>query len=425
MDVRKETTNQLPTAKGQQGKEEGRMSGKRGEYAEKPVAQKDKPGAREDNHSMTNLDTSSWRVNANVLPFLEQTRWPAPMISHLQALPNIESKNHPLPTHLATDPGLSGYKAKLAIKEEELEVANARFEILQYQFSSLREELQGCYCEDPAEAFNDIRERLEDIAAAIRSNIVASEVPNSNSSVKVEKPSEVWPEKLDSFIDIPEWEEYFAPENSPVKVEKDKLSVFSRLNFYTSFFNIFQSGEFFSRSSPQSTGSNIDTTSPAKPQQPSSQKSDNADNQQASEGAGATASVRELARQTLRQNKLILSTLNRQPPVTSTSSRSHPPSFRPFAPPTEIPNLNRIPLILLYTANIVLFLTLLVAIAWALAAGLMANRERKMWLEGGETARMASVLLQPEGGFWEKGWGVGAGGWGLGGDVEGLKRGYF
>lgn len=47
-----------------------------------------------------------------------------------------------------------------------------------------------------------------------------------------------------------------------------------------------------------------------------------------------------------------------------------------------------------------------------------------MRLEGGETARMTSVLLQ-EGGFWERGWGIGAGKWGLGGDVEELKMGYF
>lgn len=81
--------------------------------------------------------------------------------------------------------------------------------------------------------------------------------------------------------------------------------------------------------------------------------------------------------------------------------------------------------IFLYTANTAIFLTLLVAIAWALATGLMAKRERGIWLEGGETARMASVLLGPKGGFWDKGWGVGAGGWGQGGEVERLKRRYL
>lgn len=122
----------------------------------------------------------------------------------------------------------------------------------------------------------------------------------------------------------------------------------------------------------------------------------------------------------------MLSKLNcRQKPVTSTSSRAHLLSVFPFVLPTEIPTLNSIPLIFLYSANIVLFLTLPVAIASALTAGFMADRERRMRLEGGETARMTSVLLQEEGGFWERGWGIGAGKWGLGGDVEELKMGYF
>lgn len=86
-----------------------------------------------------------------------------PIKSHLQALPIIESKNDPLPSHLATDQGLSGYKAKLAKKEEELKAANARLEILQYHLSFLRK-LQGCYREDSAGVFDEIRERLADIA---------------------------------------------------------------------------------------------------------------------------------------------------------------------------------------------------------------------------------------------------------------------
>lgn len=172
MEIGKETTDQPPTAKGQQDKEEGRISGKKGEYAEKPVAQKVKPGARGDNHNKINLDTSLSRVNASAQSFLEQTRRPTPITSHLLASPIIESKNHPLPTHLATDQGLSGYKAKLAKNEEVLKAANARFEILQYHLSFLMEKLQGCYREDPAGVFDEIRERLEDIAAAIRSNPV-------------------------------------------------------------------------------------------------------------------------------------------------------------------------------------------------------------------------------------------------------------
>lgn len=180
---------------------------------------------------------------------------------------------------------------------------------------------------------------------------------------------------------------------------------------------------FTSRSSPQSTGSNIDTTSPTDREQPCSEKIDNANIQQASEDHGATIASRELAVTTLRENQLILSKPNcRQKPVTQTSSRAHLLSVFPFALPTEIPTLNNIPLIFLYSANLVLFLTLLVAIASALAAGLMADRERRMWLEGGETARMASVLLQDEGGFWERGWGVGAGEWGLGGGVHRGKK---
>lgn len=75
-----------------------------------------------------------------------------------------------MPTHLATDQGLSEYKAKDASKEEESKAVNALFEILQYHFSSLRDELQGCYREDPAGVFDEIRERLEDMAAAIRTS---------------------------------------------------------------------------------------------------------------------------------------------------------------------------------------------------------------------------------------------------------------
>lgn len=51
MDVGKETTDQPPTEKGQQDKEEGGISGKKGEYAENPVAQKVKPGASGDKHN--------------------------------------------------------------------------------------------------------------------------------------------------------------------------------------------------------------------------------------------------------------------------------------------------------------------------------------------------------------------------------------
>lgn len=51
MDVRKETTYQPPIEKGQQDKEEGRISSKKGEYAESPVAQKVEPGTRGDNHN--------------------------------------------------------------------------------------------------------------------------------------------------------------------------------------------------------------------------------------------------------------------------------------------------------------------------------------------------------------------------------------
>lgn len=419
MDVEKEITDKPTTAKGQRVREGGRKSGKKGEYAENLVVQKGKSGARGDNLSKTNFDTSRSRINVNAQSLLEQTPRPAPIISQLQALPIIESKNYPLPTHLDTGQGLSKYEAKVAHEEEELKAANARFEILQHHFSFLREELQGCYHKDPAGVFDEIRERLEGIAAAIGSYPVGSEVSNKNSSVKVGKPPEAGPDRSVTFTSIPEWGEHFSLENAPVKVEKDNLSVFSKLNCYTRFLNIFKRGEYSSRSGPQSDGSNIDTTSLTNPQQTSS---DHANYQQASKDDGATIALRELARTTLRQNNLILSKLNRrQQPDTSTSSRSQRLSGFPFALQKEILPLKNIPLIFLCTANTVLFLALLVAIAWALAAGIMANRERKMWLENGETARMASVLLQPEGGFWEKAWGAGAGGWGLGGDVEGLK----
>lgn len=421
MDVEKEITDQPTTAKGQRLREGGRKSGKKGEYAENPVDQKGKPGARRDNLSKNNFDTSRSRINVNAQSFLEQTPRPAPITSQLQALPIIESKNHPLRAHLDTE-GLSKYNAKVAREEEELKAANARFEILQHHFSSLKEELQESYHEVPAGVFDEIRKKLEDIAAAISSYSFGSEISNRNSSMKVGKPSEAGPDRSGSFTSISEWGEQFSLENGPVKVEKDNLSGFSKFNCYTRFLNICKRGEYSFRSGSQSNGSNIDTTSLTNPQQTSSEKPDNANYQQAGKDDGATIALRGLARTTLRQNNLILSKLNRrQKPDTSTPSRSQRLSGFPFARQKEIPTLNNIPLIFLYTANTVLFLALLVAIAWALAAGLMANRERNMWLENGETARMASVLLQPEGGFWEKGWGAGAGGWGLGGDVEGLK----
>lgn len=362
--------------------------------------------------------------------FLGQTRRPAPVTSGLQAFPIIGSKNYSLPTDLSTDQGRSEYKAKVASKGEELEAANARFEILQYHLSSLRKELEECYLQDSVGVFDDIRERLEDIAAAIRSNPVGREVPNRNCSITVANLREVRPTKSVSFTNIPQWREYFSTESSTVNAEKKaKLSLFSKLADYISFLPFFKRGECPVQSSLQSAGSNTETTSPTNPQEPPIEKSGNTHNQQASEDNGATIALRELASTTLHQNNLILSKLGyRQHPVAlrSTSSRSHPLSGFPFVPPTKTPSVNNISLILLYTANIALFLTFLVAIAWALAAGLMADRERRMWLQGGETARMASVLLQPEGGFWEKGWGVGAGGWGVGGDVEGLTdEGYF
>lgn len=318
---------------------------------------------------------------------------------------------------------MSEYKAKVTSKGGELEAANARFETLQYQFSSLRKEFEECYCEDPAGVFDEIRERLEDVAAAIRSNPVGPEVVDRNSSVIVENRLETRPIKSLSFTKIAKWREHFYTKIFPVKAEKAKLSGFSKLVGYTSFLKFFRLDEFSSPSSTQSAGSNTETTSPTNPHRPPLEKSDIAHNQHALEDIrGVTITLQELARTTLRQHNLILSKLShRQHPVNvhSTSSRSHPSFISPYVPPAGAPTVKNLSLIFLYTANIVLFLTFLVAIAWALAAGLMADRERKMWLEGGETARMASVLLEPEGGLWEKGWG-------LGGDVEGLKKGgYF
>lgn len=451
MDIEKGTTGQQRTEKGQQDIEEGGKSGKKGKYAETPIAQKDYPteqqgtqpvegisearGARGDNYSKTNLDTSPSQVNASVQPFLGRTRRPAPGTSTLQAFPMIENNNHPLPTHLSTDQELSEYDAKVVSKEEEFIAANVRFEILLYHFDShsLTKELQGCYREDPAGVLDEIREKLEDIAAAIRSSnpVVGADVPNRNSSVAVGKPCEARPTKSVSFTNLPEprREHLFSTEMSRVKAEKAKMSVFSELIRYTSFLQyFFKRGQCSSQSSPQSAGSGTETTCPTNPQKPPFEKSDKANNnQQASEDDGAAiVALRELARTTLRQNHLILSKLkHRQQPVTSssTSSRSQPPlSVSPFVPPTEPPTISKIPLIFLYTANTVLFITFLVAIAWALAAGLMADREREMWLKGGETARMASLLLQPEGGFWEEGCGARARGCGLGWNVQ---EGYF
>lgn len=443
MDIEKGTDLQR-TATGQQDQGESGKSGKKREYAENLITQKNKPieqqvtqpvpgfskagGAWGDNHSKTNLGTIPSRVNANAQSVLGQTRRPAPVTSGLQAFPITGSKNYSLPTDLSTDQGLSEYKAKVASKGEELEVVNARFEMLQYHFSSLRKELEECYLQDPVGVFEDIRERLEDIAVAIRSNPVGPEVPNRNCSVGNLR--EAGPTKSVSFTNIPQWREYFSTGYSSVPAEKKaKLSVFRKLAGYTSFLQFFKRGGCSAQSSIQPAGSNTETTSPTNPQEPPFAKSDIAHNQQASEDNGTTIALRELASTTLHQNNLILSKLGyRQYPVTSrsTSSRSHPPSVSPFVPPTKTPSVKITPLILLYTANIVLSLTFLVAVAWALAAGLMANRERRMWLQGGETARMTSVLLHPDGGFWEKGWGVGAGGWGVGGDVEGLtEEGYF
>lgn len=439
MEVEIETTNPQPTAKGQQDREEGAKSSKMEEDVEESVFQKDKPTeqqatkpvldildaeeARGDNHSKINPDTSSSRVTANAQPVLEQTHKSASITSHLKPLPVIESNNDPSPTRLATDPGLSEYKAKVPIEEEGLKAVNARFEILQYHFSYLREELQECSREDPAGVFEGIKERLEAIAAAIKTNPVRLEHPNSKSSFNPGKPLEAGSSKSVSFTNLPERRDQFCPENSPVKAEKAILSVFSKLVSYTSFFGIFKKGESSPLANLRSTGSKTDTTSPTNPRQPSPKKCNKANTQKSPEENSATIALRELALTTLRQNNLILAKLNlRQSPLTSSSSCPH---LQPVPPsvPTENRTTNNIPLIILYTANILLFLTFLIAIAWALAAGLMADRERRMWLAGGETARIGSVILQPEGGFWEKGWGVGAGGWVLGGDVEGFEEG--
>lgn len=362
---------------------------------------------------------------------LVQTRRPATVTSGLKTLPMMGSKNYSLPTDHSTDQGLSGNEAKDASKGKELEAAIARFEILQYHFSSLREELEECYLQGPVGVFEDIRERLEDIAAAIRSNKVGSEFPNRNCSVAAGNPSEFRPTKSVSFTKTPQWREYFSTESFPVLIgKKAKLSVFNKLaGYYTRFFQCFKRSERSAQSSLQSAGSNTESISSTNPIETPFEKPDNAHNQQASKGSGATIALRELASTTLHQNNLILSKLGYRQNAAmarSTSTRSPPPFVSPFSPPTKTRTVKKVPLILLYTVNIVLFLALLVAIAWALVAGLMAESERRMWLQGGETARMASVLLQPEGGFWERGWGAGAGGWGVGGDVEALRGdGYF
>lgn len=365
-------------------------------------------GASEDNHSKPNLGTIPSRVNANSQSFLGQTGRPASVTSGVQAFPIVGSNNCSSPPEVSADQGPSEYKTKVATKGVELEAANARFEILHYHFSSLRKELEECYLQDPV----GIREKLEDIAAAIRSNSVGQEVLNRNCSVTVENLGEIRLSKPVSSINTPQWREYFSTESCPVMaVKKAKLSVFSRLAGYISFFQFFKRVESSAESSLQSAGINTELiTGPTNRQEPPFEKSDNAHNQQAPVDPIV---LRELASISLHQNNLILSKLDHhQQSVTSrpASSRSHPQSVPdPFVPPTKTSTVSKIPLFTLYATNIILFLIFLVAIVWALAAGIMAERERRMWLQGGETARLASVLLQPEGGFWEKGWGAGAG----------------
>ncbi|MCJ1345365.1 hypothetical protein MMC31_003572, partial [Peltigera leucophlebia] len=387
MEVGKETTDQQPTAKGPQDKEAGGKSCKKGEYDE-PVIQKYEPTEQQatqpvpgvpeagrahgDNHSKTNAVIKSSRVYANAQSVLEHTRKPAPIQSHLQPLSLLESKNNPLPTHLAIDEELSEYKAKVVRQEEELKAANAQFEMLQYHFSSLRKELQGCYREDPAGVFEEIRERLEEIAAAVRTNPVGSGVPDRKPSVNGGKPSKTESSKLASFANFPQRRDDCS---SPVKAEKANLSVFSIFACFTNFLNIFKRGDSSSESNPQSTGSNTDTTDSTNPldlSNPlslSATDSDIWDNRQTSAEIGSPIALRELARKTVRQNSLILSKLNRQQPLISSSSTSHPPPISTLVPQTGSGTANSIPLIFLYTANIVLFLIFLVAIAWALAAG--------------------------------------------------------
>lgn len=396
MAVGRGKTGQQHTAKGPQDKEDGGKPDKKGEYAEEPVIQKDKSkeqqatqhvpgiieagGARGDKHSKTSPDINQSRDNANTQSVLEKTRKPAPVTSHLQPLSIIESKNDPLTTHLATDQELAEIKAEVACKEEELKAANACFEILEHHFHSLSEELLGCYSEDPAGMFDENRERLEDKAAAIRTSPIGLEVTDRNLSIQRAKSSEAESSKSVSFTDFPERREDFSAENSP---EKADLPVFRKSAYYASS----ERDECLSQPIPQ---------------------------------------LRKLVRKVLRQHDLILSKLERQQPVTSPPSSFRSLRIFPFVlPPTENQTISNIHLIFLYIANIFLFLTFLIAIAWALAAGFMADSERRMWLAGGETARVASVLLESEGGFWEKGWGPGAEGWGQGGDVEGLRMGYF
>lgn len=159
MDVGKKQLTNHPQRKGNKIKKRGNQRQER-RICWKPCRSKGKARSAWRQPQQINLDTSLSRVNASAQSFLEQTQRPMPITSHLQASPIIESKNDPLPSHLATDQGLSGYKAKLAKKKEELKAANARFEILQNHLSFLREELQGCYREDSAGVFDEIRERL-------------------------------------------------------------------------------------------------------------------------------------------------------------------------------------------------------------------------------------------------------------------------
>lgn len=445
MEVEKEKIDQRPTAKGPQDKEVGGRSGTKGEYDEERVVQKGEPtgqkatqlvpgipkpgGAHGDSHSKANPDIDPPRVNTGAQSILEQvlehTHQFAPIPSYLQSLSIIERKNDPLTTCFARDQELSLYKARVTGQEKELKATNARFEILQQHFSFLREELQGFYHENPAEVFEEVRERLKDIAAAVRTSPAGCEVLDRNFSVKGGKPSRAEPSKLVFFTNFPKRRVDFSPENSPVKADKANLSVFGRFARFTSFLKIFRRGESSSQSNLPSAESNNDTTGPTNPLNLSAEKFDLGDTRQAPEVIGTTTALRELARKSLRQHSLILSKLNRQQPLIPSSSSSHPSPVSTFVPPTKNRVTYNIPLIFLYTANIVLFLIFLVTIAWALATGFMADSERRMWLAGGETARMVSALLEHEGGFWEKGWGPGAGGWGLGGDVESLRRGYF
>ena len=109
-------------------------------------------------------------------------------------------------------------------KEAESKAVNARLRNLQYHFSSLRDKLLGCYREDPARVFDEIREfggysgsyksEYDWPGSSSQKWLIQRKEPHQRPNLSIQYPSPTFPERKEDF----------SLGNSTAKAEKANLS---------------------------------------------------------------------------------------------------------------------------------------------------------------------------------------------------------